>query len=190
MKKLMIIFPVLLVIVFIFFISGFRFTAVSSAKNHSFLANDSELIDEYKIGSSVISLFKSDKEKIYRTVLTEKNTFFYQSKVSTYTPYSSDKIQTVGGISIATENTTATFISIVSNDEEVSYIQVGVEPNVERKEISKGERISFLFPFSEQIDFLYPTAFNKDGKMLYYFGYPKDTNVFKSEDFKWHKVDD
>jgi hypothetical protein len=190
MKKLMIVFPILLVIIFIFFISGFRFTAVSSAKNHSFLANDSELIDDYKVGSSVISLFKSDKEKIYHTVLTEKNRFFYRSSVSIFTPYSSDKIQTIGSLSITTENTTATFISIVSNDEEVSYIEVGVEPNVERKEINKGERITFLYPFSEHINLLNPTAFNKDGEKLFYYGYPKDTNVFNTDDIKWHKVDE
>lgn len=190
MKKLMIMFPFLLVIIFIFFTSGFRFTAVSAAKNHSFLANDSELIDEIKVGSSVISLFKSDKEKIYRTVLTEKNWFFYRSNVSTFTPYSSYKVQTVGGISITTENTAVTFISIVSNDEEVSYIEVGVEPNVERKEINKGERITFLYPYSEQINLLNPTAFNKNGEKLFYYGYPKDTNVFNTDDIKWHKVDE
>ncbi|WP_249316622.1 hypothetical protein [Bacillus sp. FJAT-50079] len=68
------------------------------------------------------------------------------------------------------------------------YIEVGVEPNIERKEIKKGERVSFLFPYSEQIDFLNPTAFNKDGEMLYYFGYPKDANVFRVEEFKWHEI--
>ncbi len=59
---------------------------------------------------------------------------------------------------------------------------------MERKEVKKGELTTFLFPFSEQLDFLYPTAFNKDGKKLYYFGYPKDTNVFNNEDFKWHNI--
>ncbi|KAB2951510.1 hypothetical protein F9B85_11930 [Heliorestis acidaminivorans] len=188
MKKLMITLPILLVIVFIFFISEFRFTAVSSAKNHSFLENDAELIGEYKVGSSFIFLFKSDKEELYRTVLTEKDGLFYRSNVSTYTPYSSDKIQTAGVLNVSTGNTDATFISIISNDEEVSYIEVGVEPNVKSKRINMGERVTFLFPVSKQIYLLNPTAFNKDGEKLFYYGLPKDTNVFNTDDIKWHKV--
>jgi hypothetical protein len=139
-------------------------------------------------GSFLIVISKSDKEEIYQTVLSEKAGVFFRSGVSTNIPYSSDKIQTVGGISVTNENDASTLLSVLSYDEEVAYIEAGVEPNIERKEINKGERISFLFPYSEQIDFLNPTAFNKDGKKLYYYGYPKNTSVFKSEDFKWHKI--
>lgn len=92
-------------------------------------------------------------------------------------------------MSFTSENDEITFLSVISNDEEVAYIEVGIEPNIERKEINKGERVSFLFPFSEQIDYLNPTAFDKDGKRLYYYGFPKDTNVIKTEDYKWHKID-
>lgn len=180
--------PLVIVIIFIFFISGYRFTVLSAAKSNVFLPKDAELMEEYDTGSSVISLFRSDEEKIYQTILSEKSGLFYRSSASTNIPYSSDIIQTVGGISFTTKYDAATLLSIISFDEDVAYIGAGVEPNLVRKEINKGERISFLFPFSEQIDFLYPTAFNRDGKKLYYYGYPKGTNVFKSEDFKWHKI--
>ncbi|MGV2942004.1 hypothetical protein AB5I83_20550 [Mesobacillus sp. LC4] len=189
MKKWIFFISLLIVIVLIFIISGYRFTALSSAKSNSFLSKDAELMEKYDTGTSVIFLFKSDKEEMYQTVHSEKSDVFFRSSVSTNIPYISDEIQTVGAISVTTENDAATLLSVISYDEEVAYIEAGVEPNVERKAISKGERISFLFPFSEQIDFLYPTAFNKDGKKLYYYGYPKDTNVFKSEDFKWHKIE-
>jgi hypothetical protein len=126
---------------------------------------------------------------MYQTVHSEKSGLFFLSRVSTYLPYNKDEIQTVGGISVTNESDATTLLSVISYDDDVAYIEAGVEPYVERKEISKGERISFLFPFSEQIDFLYPTVFNKDGKKLYYYGYPKDTNVFRTEDIKWHKID-
>ncbi|MDN4608131.1 hypothetical protein [Sporosarcina highlanderae] len=190
MKKWMGLIPLLIVITLIFIIVGYRFTALSAAKSHTFLSKDAELMEQYDMGSTVLFLFKSDEEKRYRTVLSEKSGLFYRSSSSTYIPYSSDKIQTVGGMSVNTKNDEATLLSVISYDEEVAYIEAGVEPNVERKDIKKGERISFLFPFSEQIDFLYPAAFNKSGKKLYYYGYPKDTNVWKSEDFKWHKIDE
>jgi len=190
MKKWKLLIPLLIVIVMIFFISGYRLTALSAAKSNSFLSRDAELMEKYDTGSSVIFLFKNDKEEIYQTVHSEKSGVLFRSSASTYIPYNSDKIQTVGGISVTTKNDETTLLSVISYDEEVAYIEAGVEPYIERKEISKGERVSFLFPFSEQIDFLYPTAFNKDGKKLYHYGYPKDTNVFNGEDFKWHKFDD
>ena len=182
--------PWLVVIVLLFLISGgYRFTALSAAKSNTFISKDAELMGQYDMGSSVLFLFKSDEEERYQTVLSEKLGVFYRSSSSTYIPYSSDKIQTVGGMSVTTSNDEATFLSVISYDEEVAYIEAGVEPNMERKEIKKGERISFLFPFSEQIDFLYPAAFNNDGKKLYYYGYPKDTTIIRSDDLKWHKID-
>ncbi|MFS1519540.1 hypothetical protein V1503_24235 [Bacillus sp. SCS-151] len=189
MKKLMNVITMLVVIMLIFFISGHRFTALSAAKSNSSLSKDAELLGEYEIGSSVIFLFKSDKEQLYRTVLTQKSGVLFRSNASTYFPYSTDKLQTVGGMSFTSENTEFSFLSITSNDEDVAYIEAGVVPNVERKEINKDEQISFLFPFSMQIDFLHPTAYDKDGNKLYYYGYPKGSNVLKKEDFKWHKVE-
>jgi hypothetical protein len=191
MKKRNFVIPIQLLVVFtlIFFISGYRFTALSAAKSNDFLSKDAKLIEQYDTDSSVIFLFKSDEAEMYQTVLSEKSGVLFRSSASTNTPYSSDKIQTVGGISITTGNDAATLLSVISYDEEVAYIEAGIEPIVERKEIQNGERISFLYPFSEQIDFLYPTAFNKDGKKLYYYGYPKDTNVSNSEDLKWHKIE-
>jgi hypothetical protein len=190
MKKLILITPFLFLIIFIVFIGSYRFTALNAAKSHSFLSKDAELMEQYETDSSVIFLFRNNEEEIYQTVLSEKSGVLFRGSVSTNIPYSSDKVQTVGGISATTENDAVTFLTVISHDEDVAYIQAGVEPNVERKAISKGERISFLFPFSEQLDFLYPTALNKDGKKLYYYGYPKDTNVFKSGDYKWHKIDE
>lgn len=188
MKKRIFVIPLLIVIILIFLISGYSFTALSAAKSNVSLSKDAELMEQYDTGSTAIFLFKSDKEEIYQTVLSEKTGVFFRSNASTYLPYSSDEIQTVGGISVINDNDAATLLSVVSYDEEVAYIEAGIEPNVERKEINKGERVSFLFPFGEQINFLYPTAFNKDGKKLYYYGFPKDTNVFNGEDFKWHKI--
>ena len=124
-------------------------------------------------------------------MLSEKSGVLFRSSVSTGIPYSSDELQSVGAISFTSEKDAATLLSVVSNDEKVAYIEAGVEPNIERKEIHKGERISFIFPFSEQIDFLNPTAFDKGGKAIYYYGLPKNVNqVHIPEDFKWHKIVD
>lgn len=190
MRKWKLIFSLIIIIIFIFFISGYRFTALSAAKNNDFLSTDADLIEQYDAGSIVILLFKSDKDEKYQTVLSEKLGFVYNSRVSTDIPYSSDTIQTVGGISVTTKKDAATLLSVASYDDEVAYIEAGVDSNIERKEISKGKRITFLFPFMEQIDHLNSFAFNKDGKKLYYYRYPEDTNTIIREDLKWYKVQD
>lgn len=190
MKKWVFVIPIIILTILIFYLSGYRFTSLCAAKNNSFLSKDAELVEKYNTGSLFIFLFKSDKDEQYQTVLSEKSGLLFRSSATTYIPYSSDKLQTVGGMSYASENGEFTFLSIVSNDEKVAYIEAGEEPEIERKEINKGERISFLYPFSEQIDFLNPTAFDKDGKKLYYYGYSKDTNVFRTEDLRWHKIEE
>ncbi len=190
MKRIRVIIPVLVIMVALIFLSGYRFTALSAANNHAFLSSDAELIDQYKIGSSGIFIFKSEEENEYRTVMTEKSGLLFSGNQSTFIPYNSDELQLVGAASFINDKDEASFISFKSNDDKVAYIEAGVEPHIERKEIKKEERVSFLFPFSEQINFLYPTAFDKDGNELYYFGFPKDSNMHNQDDLRWHKTGD
>ena len=189
MKKWGFSIPLLIAVLLICFINGYRFTAIGAAKSHSFLPKDAELVEQFDTGSSVLFLFKSDEEEVYYTVLTEKSGVFYRGNSSTHIPYSTDKIQTVGGMSFTSADDEASLLSVISYDDEIAYIEAGTETDVERKEINKGERISFLFPYSEQLDFLYPRALNKEGEILYYYGYPKNTNVTYSGDLKWYRVD-
>ncbi|QOR67326.1 hypothetical protein IM538_04080 [Cytobacillus suaedae] len=184
MKKWLFIVPLLVVIILIFMISGYRFTALSAAKSHAFLPADAELLEQHDTGSSVIVIFKSDKEEKYRTLLAEKKGMFYICRHSTFTPYRSDSIQTFGGFSFITKNDEASVFSVISYDEEVAYIEAGVEPNRERKEIRTGVPVTFIFSYSKQLDQLNPVATNKEGEELYYYGY---LNLY--EDIKWHKID-
>lgn len=175
------------IIVLFMTVNGYRFTPESAAESSGGLTKDFERIDTHEIGSDTVVLYKSDAKKEYRTVLAEKSGWLYKSYTSSYVPYNSDPLRLVGGISVTTENNALTYMNILSMDEDVSYIEAGIEPYVRRQEISKGERISFLFPFSEQLENLNPVAYDHNGKKLYYFGYPKDTNQFSDEEFKWHE---
>jgi hypothetical protein len=189
MRRVVLILVSIGIAVFMFLLSNYRFTPESAAQSNSSLTDDFEYVDQTGIGEARVLLFKSDVKEEYRTVLAEKSGLLYRSNYSTYTPYTSDPLQLVGGMSVTTEENALTYLSVISNDDNVAYIQAGVEPHIERREVSKGERITFLFPFSEQIDKLNATAFDGNGKKLYYFGYPKGTNMFRQEDFRWHKYE-
>jgi hypothetical protein len=182
--------PLLIIILLMYMVTGFKFTALSAAKSNPHITKDYEVVEKYDAGKSVIYLFKSNDKKQYRTVLSEKSGFLYRSSSTTYIPYSKDSLQTVGGMSYRTDENAFTLLSVISFDDDVAYIEAGSEQDLHREDIDKGELISFLFPFSKQIDLLNASAFNKNGKKLYYYGYPKGTNSFNSNDLKWHKVNE
>ncbi|MCT2534881.1 hypothetical protein NC661_03920 [Aquibacillus koreensis] len=190
-KKWLFILPLIIILFFILFLSGYRFNALSAAKSHEFLPVDAELVEQHDIGSTGIFLFKSDKEKMYHTVVSIKKGFFYHSGVSTFTPFRSDKIQTIGGINYSTKEGVASMLSIISYDEEVAYIEAGVEPYTKKKVIKMGEPITFLFSNRKQMDHLNAVATNKEGDELYYFGYPEHaTHINLNEDIRWYKIDE
>ena len=188
-NKWKVVITVLILCVLIFIVLGYRFTPSSAAKSNAFVSNDYELIEQYKVGPDVIFLFKSDEKKEYRTVVAYKKNLFYQSNYSTVIPFSSDAIQTIGGISYHLNNEGATLLVVKSDDEEVSYIEIETELGVEKKQIKQGETIHFLLPYSVQLDNLNASAFNQVGQKLFYYGYINDNNIHLN-DLKWYKVID
>jgi hypothetical protein len=179
---------IVIVLAIIIIILGYRFTAIGAAISNSSITSDYELVEKQAAGTSVIYLFKSDKENMYRAVLSEKENLLFISRASTYIPFTTDPVRTVGGMSYADDDESITYISIVTDDKEVAYIEAGEAADRKRKEVKKGERVSFLFPFSQQIDKLDAAAYDADGKKLYYYGYPQKTNIFDAKDLKWHKL--
>ncbi|MCD5324339.1 MULTISPECIES: hypothetical protein [Pontibacillus] len=186
--------PILIPVFFLFvlfnyYLDGYRFTALSAAKDHPFLKEDATLIEKDKIGSSYVFIFKSDKEEVFQTVLSEKAGWFFQSSVSTHTPYRSANIQTIGAMSFTNKQESGTLLSVVSSDDDVSYIEAGAPKDSKKKEIHQGERVTFSFPFSEQPNQLHPVAYNEEGEKLYYYGYPKDKQSINPNDLQWYKME-
>lgn len=187
MKGIMIIVAILL----FFGITGYRFTPLSAAKGNPFISSDYELIDEFRGETAILYLFKSEEEEMYRTVLSEREGIFYRSPVSISIPMTDDPIRTIGAMSSIIKNGEGvSFLVIESFDEDVAYIEAGREFKRERQVVKKGEPVTFLFPFSKQVDFLNAIAFNEDGEKLYYYGYPKNQMFINSKDLKWYPYTD
>jgi hypothetical protein len=181
---------ILFILPLLFGVMGYRLTALQAAKTNHFVSNKSELVDEYDIGSDAVFLFKNDYEKMYRTVLVEKSGFLYRSRFSTYMPYSTDKVQTIGAMSYKNNDKEFTFLVIESHDDNVTYIESGVGFELKKQEVVKGEKVSFLFPFNKQVNLLNATAYDKRGKKLYVYGYPENVvSIDPLEDLRWHKVE-
>lgn len=181
--------PALVVIIFVamyvFMFNGYRFSAQSAARSNTFITKNYHLFASYASGPFGIFLFKSDVNRMYRTVLSERSGPLYRSSVSVYIPYQSGALQTVGDMNYSSPDNGFTFMSFKSNNNNVAYIEAGVQPNRERKEIKEGQTISFWFDhYVSRPDI---EAFDAQGKELYYYGYPKNTSEFSSNNFSWHK---
>lgn len=190
MKKVGIVFALLLtgvfIFIFIFIFSGYRLTPLSAGKANPFVTNDYELVDKYEIDSNSFYLFKSDDKKEYITVDVNRKNFIYRSNTSTSIPYSNDLLQTIGGLSIRYEDKGVTLFVVLSNDDKINSIGIKTENNDEMKNITKGEPIYFLLPFSKQIDQLNATAYDKAGNELYYYGWNEGNN---KSNLKWHRIE-
>ncbi|MCD8510427.1 MAG: hypothetical protein LRY73_11560 [Bacillus sp. (in: Bacteria)] len=177
-----------MVLFFYFFgLTGYRFTPLSAAKGNPFISSDYELIDEFHGETAFLYLFKSEEEEMYRTVLSEREGIFYRSPVSISIPMTYNQIRTIGAMSSANDNGESfSLLVIESFDEDVAYIEAGRELKRERQEVKKGESVTFLFPYSKQIDHLNAIAFNEDGEKLYYYGYPNNQIFPNYKDLKWY----
>ena len=171
---------------FYFFIaSGYRFSPENAAKSNAFITRNYQLFASYKTGPFGIFLFKSNANRMYRTVLSKRNGIFYRSNVSVSIPYQSGALETVGYFNDSTHDHGFTFMSFKSNSNNVAYIEAGVKPNRKKEEIIKGQTVAFLF--DQYVSAPNVIAFNAQERELYYFGYLKNTSIFTDDSFKWHK---
>jgi hypothetical protein len=76
MKKWKFVIPLLIVIVMIFFISGYRFSALSAAKSNSFIANDAKLLEKYNSVSSVFFYLRAMKKRCIKLYILKSQVCF------------------------------------------------------------------------------------------------------------------
>ncbi|WP_097074064.1 hypothetical protein [Ureibacillus xyleni] len=181
MRKISVVMALLLIACGAFyFLEGYRFTPFAAAKANGFVTDDYELVEKIE-EDSIFYLFKSDEKQEYRTVHVKQNAQTYYSYASTFIPYGEDNLQTIGGMSIRYEDEKATLFVLLSKDEAIDSIVVHTEFGDEKKKILKDKPLYFLFPYSQQIDHINATAFDKNGNELYYY---KDVD----QNLKWQEI--
>lgn len=188
MRNRLITLSVIFLLIIVFgYLNGYRFDGLSAARANGFVPQDSILMDQVDYNWGSVYIFDS-KEKPITAISFKKVGFFWVSKVSIYYFHSEDPIKTIGGISLGNEREKATVISVVVNDPNVSYLEVGPEKDKQKKEVTLGKPITFSWYTPFQWNDLDPRAFSKEGKLLYEYRYAK-SNYIKIEDLKWYPTD-
>lgn len=86
------------------------------------------------------------------------------------------------------EKEKATILVIENKDENVAFIEAGKEHERNKKDVKKGELVTFVWDealFSHNIE---PVALSKDNSELYRYGYSLGTTYFRDQDLKWYGV--
>lgn len=170
-------------------LNGYRITADSAAKAHSFLEKDAEQIKEIDFDWGKAYIYKVND--YYRTVVAIRSGFLWRSPVSTNTKNVDDKeddLRTIGWSSFSNKDRSITILVVKSNDRNVSYIGAGTKLDRIKKKIQPEEVVAFLWDEACYIHDIEPIALSKDNEKLYRYSYPEGTNVFRPEDLKWHRV--
>ncbi|TXK72251.1 hypothetical protein [Paenibacillus sp. N3.4] len=186
-RRLAVAASVILLITLFFYLVGYKLDALSAARANSFVPKDSVLLDEVDYPWGKVLIFDS-LEKPITAISFKSFGFLWVSRTSTYYFHNDDSIETIGGVLYSDDKgRSTTVISVLLNDPQISYLEIGPEGNRLRKKAALNVPITFSWDKSFPWNDFNAKAFNEDGKILYEYRYAK-TNYTRSEDLKWYPV--
>ena len=190
MKKLLLLIPIALLVFIFLYVSGYRFTAKSAAEAHSFLKNDSTLIQ--KVESNFGELFVYKTEDYYITIVPEKIGLLFRASSSITTQDindKSDKVRTIGWASGLYSDKSGTIMVIEVQDVNIAYIEAGSELQRIRKNVIKGENLILEWDKGHFVHEINAIAYSEKGEKLYFYGYdPATPNFIDQKELRWRKV--
>ncbi|MFZ5969588.1 MAG: hypothetical protein ACOYVK_20710 [Bacillota bacterium] len=171
-----------ILIIFLGYILGYRLTGLQAAKIHFTVGKNPKYIDEVKYDWGTVFLF--DTEEGPRTIISKRHIFVWVARTGFHMKRNSDNIRVIGWGN--NENCTVYVVQI--SDEKVSYIEMGKGEHRIRKYKDKHNRIVFSWNIQVPWNDLNGIAYSYDEKKLYEFRYPKETKVIRHDDLRWYAV--
>ncbi|GKU30524.1 hypothetical protein CFB3_26310 [Clostridium folliculivorans] len=171
--------------------SGLRVTPLQASRANKLIEADGKFFKEIKVDDKFLHIYYNPKEKLYRTTLTNHVGFLYTSKSSTYYyPHEEDKVVTLGGSDIQTEDGHESVLYIANKDPEVTEFAVlDSDGNYVSRQPAKSEEpiiVQYKYPNGENVLNYKILALNKDLDAVYYYGYPTNSNNISINDYRWY----
>jgi hypothetical protein len=175
----------IVLIFLIFYLGEYKLDALSAASANTFVPEDSVLLDEVEYPWGKVMIFDSH-EKPMTVICFKIFGFLWVSGSSTYYYHNDDPIKTIGGVSYSDDKgRAATVFSVMLNDPQISYLEIGPAGNRLSKKATLNVPITFNWNKSYPWNDFNAKAFNEDGKVLYEYRYAQ-SNYIRSEDLKWY----
>lgn len=174
------------ILIWLLYSGGYRFTALDASKANPAVGKQAELLGSIDYDWATVYFFDTPKD--HRTVLAIKEGSFWKAPTTVYIDNNSDVVKTVGWISLNETKGQVMAMAVVATDPNISYVEIGPATEKIRKEVKCG--VPMLFSWKKVIEFndLKPTAYSKDGKPLYEYRFPKNTNTVSTDDLRWYSV--
>jgi len=169
----------ILAIIGVLYISGYRFTGEQAARAFFTVDKNSKYMTEVDYDWGTVYLF--DTPEGPRTVIAEKKSFLWVARTGFHLEKSEDGIQTMGWA--IDERCTVIALKVI--DPDVSFIDAG-DGNFRKRMHINGEEM-IIFSWTAAVDWqrLNGIAYSGDGEILYEYRYPH-SNVIHMKDLKWH----
>jgi hypothetical protein len=171
--------------------TGLRLRPLQASRANKLIEADGKFLKEIKVDDKYLHVYYNPKEKLYRTTLTNPVGFLYTSKSSTYyNPHEDDKVSTLGGSCINTNQGNESVLYVETKDPEVTEFTVlDSDGNyVSRQPAKSGEPaiIQYKYQNGENTSNYRILALNKDLDAVYYYGYPTNSNNISINDYRWY----
>jgi len=172
------------------FIFGYRITPSAASRANSFIEKDFVLMDDLDLDWAYIHFYHDKINDMYYTTISEKKCFMYVSRVSVWLyGNKEDPIRTIGSMSCNNGGgKSANLLMVESDDENIDAIIINQQSNIIETKINIADPQIIVIDDFSNWDSCDVIAVDKFGEEMYYYGYPKDKNILKGEDYRWHKV--
>lgn len=173
------------------YVLGYRLSPLSASRANPGIEKNFILLDDINLEWANVYFYHDKENDMYYTTISEKKIFMYISRSSVWLyGNSGNPIRTIGSMSYTNgKGKSAKLLMIDSDDKNIDSIIVRNEYKVLETKINIDKPEIILlddFKNSNQFDVI---AVDSNGIELYYYGYPKDTNVSRTEDYKWHTIE-
>jgi len=189
-RKVLFVATLLVVILFIIYLAGFRLSPEAAAKAHAFLEKDSLLVHTEETSLGKVYVYAQDD--YFLTIMPEKKFLLWRSPSSVTTKDIKDKndlIRTIGSLSVTTNKGSATVMVINVKDDNVKYIEAGIELQRERQEVKKDKNVVFVWDKPYLYHQVNPIALSDTGEILYKYQIPINNASIDHKELRWHKAE-
>lgn len=173
---------IILAIILIVYLSGCRLSGIQAAKAHFDVGKDAILFEQVDYKWGTVYLFKTGAGP--RTVISEKKLFLWSAKTAFHMDNEKGLVKTVGW----GNSEKCTVYAVESRDGNLSYIEMG--PTSDRIRLYAIDSNPMVFHWDKPIRWndLNGIAYSKNGKILYEFRYPRNTNSINPSDIRWFQI--
>ncbi|MCM1991277.1 hypothetical protein [Oceanirhabdus seepicola] len=192
-KQVLIIIGVLIIISMIsVFISGYRISPLAASRANGFIKEDFELINDLDLDWAYIHFYHDKENDKYYTAISEKKLFMYVSRCSVW-HYSNneDPIRTIGSMNYNNgKGKFAKLLMVDTDDKNIESIIIRDEHESIETKINVDSPQIIIFDKFLNLNDCDVVALDENNQEIFYYGYPRGTNILRDEDYKWHYVED